>query len=80
MDEPEELHVVYVRNISSIQHHLRGEEQGRMIEIMLNEVHGGTQVKVVCEVSSVWIDQGPCYYLVDLDLTLEFSQSRTGYH
>jgi hypothetical protein len=51
-----------------------------MIEIMLNEVHGGTQVKVVCEVSSVWIDQGPCYYLVDLDLTLEFSQSRTGYH
>jgi hypothetical protein len=53
VDEPEELHVVYVRNISSIQHHLRGEEQGRMIEIMLNEVHGGTQVKVVCEVSSV---------------------------
>ena len=51
-----------------------------MIEIMLNEVHGGTQVEVVSEVSSVWIDQGPCYNLVDLDLPLQFSKSRAGYH
>jgi hypothetical protein len=49
-----------------------------MIEIMLNKVHGGTQVEVVSEVSSVWIDHGPCYHLVNLDLTLEFSKSRAG--
>ena len=53
MDEPEELDMVDVREIRSIQHHLRGEEQGRMIEIVLNKVHGGTQVEVLSEVSSV---------------------------
>jgi hypothetical protein len=36
VDEPEELDMVDVRKIRSIQHHLRGEEQGRLIEIMLN--------------------------------------------
>jgi hypothetical protein len=53
VDEPEELDVVDVRKIRSIKDHLRGEEEGRMIEIMLNKVHGGTQVEVVSEVSSV---------------------------
>ena len=56
VDEPEELDMVNVRKIRSIYIYLWGEKQGRMIEIVLNKVHGGTQVKVVSEVSPVWID------------------------